>query len=262
MLFKVTSIDVDKEKQTLIELYRDPNLSIEKIKELEVELNEKIRKVREHQNELISIRIHLKSNNFQPNDQETFGVLTLNEFSNDLALSSILSRVQSNELTQLCEFSLKDKFTLLYKANRDGFGAKDFHLKCDGHENTLTILKATKSSFIFGGYTTVSWDSSKTVKSDPNAFIFSLTNGDNEPVKMKIGPYKHEYAIFCDSDDGPTFGDDITIVNNANTTMDSYSDLGCAYKHPQYAFETNEAKTFLAGSYKFQLSEIEIYKKD
>ena len=30
--------------------------------------------------------------------------------------------------------------------------------------------------------------------------------------------------------------------------MDCYSDLGCFYKHPQYAYGTNEAATFLAGS--------------
>jgi hypothetical protein len=77
--------------------------------------------------------------------------------------------------------TIKDKFTLLYKTSRDGFSVEDFHLKCDGHENTLTILKATKSSFIFGGFTTVDWESSVQWKADPNAFLFSLTNKDNRP---------------------------------------------------------------------------------
>ena len=72
-----------------------------------------IRKVQECQNELISIRDHLNSNNFQPNGQETLGVLNLNEFMNDLALSSILSLVKSNEFIRLCEFSFKDKLTNL-----------------------------------------------------------------------------------------------------------------------------------------------------
>jgi hypothetical protein len=44
--------------------------------------------------------------------------------------------------------------------------------------------------------------------------------------------------------------------------MDSYSNLGKCYKHPQYAQGTSEAKTFLAGSYKFQLDEIEVYQKE
>jgi hypothetical protein len=38
--------------------------------------------------------------------------------------------------------------------------------------------------------------------------------------------------------------------------------LGKSYKHPQYAFGTKEADTFLAGSCQFQLAEIEVYKKE
>jgi hypothetical protein len=41
--------------------------------------------------------------------------------------------------------------------------------------------------------------------------------------------------------------------------------LGYSYKHPQYAWGTNEAtneKTFLAGSFWFQLDEIEVYQKE
>jgi hypothetical protein len=57
-------------------------------------------------------------------------------------------------------------------------------------------------------------------------------------------------------------GEDIFIGNNANTTMHSHSELGSSYTHPQYAYETNEANTFLAGSHKFQLDEIEIYQKN
>jgi len=172
----------------------------------------------------------------------------------------------------LCEFSPNDKWSLLYRGTRDGFGSDVFHSRCDGHSNTLTLFKAKQSSYIFGGFTSESWESSNYggYKSDPNAFIFSLTNKDNKPLKMKIGQdegddeyeYEYDYAIFCHSICGPTFGfGDIRIENNANTTMNCSSDLGCTYKHPQYAFETDEADTFLAGSNKFQLDEIEVYQK-
>jgi hypothetical protein len=43
--------------------------------------------------------------------------------------------------------------------------------------------------------------------------------------------------------------------------MESWSNLGSVYKHPQYAWGTNEAKSFLAGSYRFRLDEIEVYRK-
>ena len=99
-------------------------------------------------------------------------------------------------------------------------------------------------------------------KSDPNSFIFSLTNKDNRPLKIKIDSNRHKYAICCNSSFGPKFGDDIHIANNANSTMDSFSNLGSTYKHPQYAYGTNEAATFLAGSFEFQLDEIEVYQKE
>jgi hypothetical protein len=76
-------------------------------------------------------------------------------------------------------------------------------------------------------------------------------------------PIKYENAVFTYSQYGPTFGKgyDIFIANDANTTMDSYSNLGYSYTHPQYEYGTNEVKSFLAGSNYFQLDEIEVYQK-
>jgi hypothetical protein len=79
---------------------------------------------------------------------------------------------------------------------------------------------------------------------------------------MKIDPNRPQYAIYCSSGYGPSFGWDIIIANNANITMDSYSNLGHTYRHPQYALGTNEAQTFLAGSWYFQLDEIEVFQKE
>ncbi len=53
-----------------------------------------------------------------------------------------------------------------------------------------------------------------------------------------------------------------SIANNSNTAIESSSQLGSWYKHPQYAFGTNEAQSFLAGSFKFKLDEIEVYEKE
>jgi hypothetical protein len=186
--------------------------------------------------------------------------LNVNSFKGQI----LTNAQQYFKVINLCEFSPNDKWSLLYRGTRDGFGAKDFHSKCDGHSNTLTIIKAKGSSYIFGGYTTVSWVSSTYTKwrSDPNAFIFSLTNKDNQPVKMEIKTNEDHRAIICDSEWGPTFGIDINIANNANTTRGSFSNLGHSYKHPQYAFGTNEAQSFLAGSHKFKLDEIEVYQKE
>jgi hypothetical protein len=158
----------------------------------------------------------------------------------------------------LCEFSPKDKWILIYRGTRDGFGAADFHSKCDGHSNTLTLLKAHGSSYIFGGFTSIEWDSSFLPKTDPSAFLFSLYNKDNQPCKMKqINTTK---SIICHSGYGPIFGsgNDIRICDSANTRAGSGSKLGHSYEHPQ----PGQGHSYLAGSDPFQLSEFEVYRKE
>ena len=51
------------------------------------------------------------------------------------------------------------------------------------------------------------------------------------------------------------------IGNNANTSNGSYSRLGYSFTHPRYAYGSNEAESFLAGSHNFQVEEIEVYAK-
>jgi hypothetical protein len=49
-------------------------------------------------------------------------------------------------------------FKILWRGSRDGFEAKEFHRRCDGHENTLTVILDTKGNF-FGGFTPGEWES-------------------------------------------------------------------------------------------------------
>jgi hypothetical protein len=79
----------------------------------------------------------------------------------------------------------------LYRGTRDGFDATAFHSKCNNHSKTYTILNAKGNEFIFGVFTTAEWDCSDKHKSDPNAFIFSLTNKNNSPLTMKVDPNEH-----------------------------------------------------------------------
>jgi hypothetical protein len=256
------------------ETFRNPNLLIESIRDMQLKQEESLRDIQSKLNEMNQVNDNLEATNeFKPNlsllnqeeDTSLFGSIKLYGYSNANPFKSHIlnGEQQLSELIRLCEFSPNDKWSLLYRATRNGFGAKDFHSRCDGHANTLTILKANGSSYIFGGFTTVKWDSSSGSKSDPNAFIFCLTKKDKKPLKMNIDPYRHPNAIFCDSRYGPIFGGyDLCIANNANTKMDSYSHLGGCYKHPQYARGTYEADTFLAGAGWFQLDEIEVYQRE
>jgi hypothetical protein len=269
------SKSLENELNQIEDTFRQPNLLIQTIEEMQQKQEESLNDIQLKLSEMTKIKEDLKaSNDFKPNlssfeqtEASLFGSIKLNGYwlnSNSFKGQILTNERQISELLKVCEFSSNDKWSLLYRGTRDGFGAKDFHSKCNGHANTLTLLKAKESSYIFGGFTTTDWDSSNGYISDPNAFIFSLTNKDNQPIKMKINPNEHHRAIYCHSDNGPTFGSghDIYIANNANKTWNSYSDLGRTYRHPQYEEGTIEALRFLVGSHKFQLDEIEIYQKE
>lgn len=177
--------------------------------------------------------------------------------------SSILTKPhQYVDLIRLCGFNLNCKFTLLYRATRDGFSADNFHVNCDHIPKTLAIIKVKEN--IFGGYTEASWDRESFSKFDKNAFVFSLTNQENQPIKMKTND--PDYSIVAYDSYGVVFGcnggNDILICSDSNTSNQSYSELGSTYSHPKYAKESSQAKIFLAGSKNFCTNEIEIYKID
>jgi hypothetical protein len=100
-----------------------------------------------------------------------------------------------NQLFELCGFSQEQKLDLKYRASRDGFKESDFHTKCDGIGNTLTVIKA-KSGNIFGVFTEQEWNSNSEFITDPNAFIFSLINKREKPFKA-FCLNEGIYAIFC-----------------------------------------------------------------
>jgi hypothetical protein len=265
--YEATSIGDDL--KCVEKTFRNPNVVlIDEIQRLQIEQETKIDKIKLNLNEMTQIKEYLiKSNEFKSNlsfDQESFGLLQLNDFFKHAHFESQIVRGKLEiDLIKLCEFSLDDTWLLLYRGSRDGFSTRDFHAKCDGHANTLTVIKVKGKSFIFGAFTKASWDCSDKYKRDSNAFVFSLTNEDNQPCKMKICSHRCHSAIFCSSSYGPTFGgaSDIYIANNANENLLSCSNLGDSFRHPRYASFSNEAKTFLAGSYYFQLSEIEVFQR-
>jgi hypothetical protein len=247
--------------------FRDPNLLIQTIREMHLKHEESLKDIQLKLNEINQVKDDLKAANyFKPNlsifnqkEASLFGSIKLTQNSSKKSFKSqiLKGEQQMSELMKLCEFSPYDKWSLLYRATRDGFGSNDFHTKCDGHSSTLTILKAKRTSYIFGGFTAVSWASSGRWKSDPNAFIFSFVNKENKPIKMKIDPNHLQYAIYCHSGNGPTFGGgcDIHVGDNAHTKMNNYTDFYNTYKHPQCL--TDGAKKVF-----FELDEIEVYQKE
>lgn len=204
------------------------------------------------------------------NIDSLFGVLDINEsiniksidFKKDFGLfnSSILTSEQAIDLFRLCEFDNEENFRIIYKASIDGFKSMNFHNKCDGIENTLTIVKVKDSKHIFGGFTSAKWNSLDEWLHDKNSFIFSLVNNEDTPLKMKVENFK--CAVYNNPEYGPTFGGgcDFKIISDSNIYAANYSRLGCSYKHPKYESGSNESFCFLAGSHLFKIEEIEVYK--
>ncbi|KAJ5080419.1 hypothetical protein M0811_03904 [Anaeramoeba ignava] len=146
-----------------------------------------------------------------------------------------------------------------FSAKRDGFNSQNWHKAVDGKGKTLVIIK-TKQNFIFGGFTQVGFNGNKGGINDSSAFIFSLRNdkGNRIPAKFTI---KQNYAIYSNLSYGPTFGSgghDIWLNSNLQP---GYSNFGNSYNLPNgITYGTNEAQSYLAGSYKsWVVDEFESY---
>jgi hypothetical protein len=194
-------------------------------------------------------------NNYKINKSILGSTKIINNKMSSLILSG---RNQVNQLMSLCTFPVDQKWNLIYRASQDGFEAAKFHTKCDNKPNTLILVKSINDN-VFGGYTEQTWNQTGGYKADLNSFIFSLINKHNEPIKIKCS---EKYGIYCHNSCGPVFGcNDFHITDKSNANTSSCSNLGPSYKHPDYAFGSNEAESFLAGSYNFQVSDIEVYTK-
>jgi hypothetical protein len=207
-------------------------------------------------------------------------VRTLN--SDILALKTRTFRPLDSKII-VCFPSLFDDFcqkrlSLLWRGSRDGFKAKDFHDRCDGHSNTLVLILDTTGN-IFGGFTPLSWESriwngkqgleNNVPKADPSlsSFIFTLHNPHNTPaMKFPLRSTRCEYAILCESTSGPVFGHgrpDIWIDDNCNTgPLNHTKGFGGTYDIENCSRFLSRAGSaqFLTGSDTFTVREIEIFE--
>ncbi|KAJ5069933.1 pep-cterm sorting domain-containing protein [Anaeramoeba ignava] len=150
-----------------------------------------------------------------------------------------------------------------FSAKRDGFDCKKWHSKCDNKGKTLVIIK-TKDNFIFGGFTQVGFRGNyDNYIHDSNAFIFSLRNdkGDRTPENFSIKQGQESYALVDNSNLGPIFGYGRRDLNLNYNLQPGHSDFGSSYNLPNgINYGTNEAKSYLAGSYdKWVVDEVESY---
>jgi hypothetical protein len=179
---------------------------------------------------------------------------------------SLDSRIISGFPEIFAEFRGK-RFSLLWRGSRDGFAAQEFHRRCDGHANTLTVILDTQGN-VFGGFTPVEWESRKpnsqshssSLKADGSqkSFVFTLKNPHNVPARrFALKAEKKQSAIYCGSGWGPRFEGGIAASNNCNANTDSYTN----YFGNFYTNDTGLAReTFFTGSGHFRVKEIEVFE--
>jgi hypothetical protein len=173
-----------------------------------------------------------------------------------------------HDFPKLFEDFKQKQFTLLWRGSRDGFGVLDFHSRCDGHANTLTVILDTDGN-VFGGFTPVEWESrewngkygreSNCPKADHSlkSFLFTLKNPHKFPAQtFALKAVWRKAAIGCNSDRGPHFND-ITVRENCNANTDSFT---CGFGRC-YTNDTGlDGETFFTGSRTFQVKEIEVFE--
>ncbi|KAK3105723.1 hypothetical protein FSP39_004276 [Pinctada imbricata] len=176
-------------------------------------------------------------------------------------MSSLLDR---KDRKQLWEWIGKpSRFDLLYKASRDGCSASAFHTLCDDKGPTVTVLFNTEGS-VFGGYTSQSWNGSGSYVSDSNAFLFRLkSKGHSKCSKfpvMSSSSRRVQYAIFCESSNGPTFGGghDLNTFTGTVQKSNGYFALNgyCSYGS-SYDMSGEDANTINDGH--LMVKDIEVY---
>jgi hypothetical protein len=157
----------------------------------------------------------------------------------------------------IAEFRGK-RFTLLWRGSRDGFGAGDFHVRCDGHANTLTLIEDTAGN-IFGGFTPLQWESSDGFKADRSlkSFLFTLKNPHNFPaMKFALKAEKKDHAVYCSSSCGPNFFD-IGVYDK----LDGNTVGATRYFGYSYANDTGlSGDTFFTRLTDFTMKEIEVFE--
>jgi len=148
--------------------------------------------------------------------------------------------------------------TLLWRGTRDGFASSTFHKLCDGKGKTLTVVKTT-SGYIIGGYTSVPWSSAEHYIADPTAFLFTLVNPNNKPLKLPVLPLSLQSATYHNFFYGPTFGwgHDLYIADNCNLNANSFA-RSLSYTLPNGLYFYLGGDWMLGSSY-FQVSEIEVF---
>eukprot|EP00347_Sterkiella_histriomuscorum_P015706 403356000 len=166
-----------------------------------------------------------------------------------------INKTQHSLISQhISNYSTK-QIQLLFRGSKDGFKASKFHELCNGKQPTVSFI-LSEYGLIFGGFTSLSWTYDYECYGDPSAFVFNLSKGSiHKQYQNKDKAVIHNKERMC------AFGNDIGIRDDCDKNRVSFSNLGNTYEKPiGYKYQSDEAKTYLAGQEYFKVLEIEVYQ--
>jgi len=191
---------------------------------------------------------------FDTEEIEIFSVQAIQEPNTSDFDSVIINPDQELELVKTWLGKEKQhELQLIYRASRDGFSSMDFHKNCDNVGPTLVVCKSKAYERVFGGFTSKNWSQAETYVDDPEAFLFSLSNGTKHPI------IESSCAIYCSGMAGPMFGAgyDLFICPDSNVDDSSCSALGMTYQADEWL---GDLSVYLGGESNFMIDEIEVFR--
>jgi hypothetical protein len=233
----------------------------------EDEVKQLIERAKQTQNQFNLLESYLSDvmftnefNEFEQNenqlDQSAIGWIRKKKFEYN---SEIVSDDQKREVLKLCDFDSSLKWSLIYRASRDGRSAEAFHTKCDNKSKTLTVVKTTEG-YIFGGYAEQAWDSSNQFKFDPNAVMFTLVNLSSVPdITFEWESINDTKGIYCHSSYGPTFLDKQENLSLPDLLIRFADDKSESYLSWIYESEDKNKLYYLTPERKFDWIELEVF---
>ena len=147
---------------------------------------------------------------------------------------------------------LKNKLNLdvrdsikLFSSSEHGDSAEKFHSICDNNTNIIVVIK-TKDGCIFGGFSSIGFDSSNNSKIDESAFIFSVNEQKIFSAK------KGKKTIDCFKNLGPSFHEEAIYI------MDNFLKNGGNTCKKDLVFNTTIDYEINNGKKKFYIDELEV----
>jgi hypothetical protein len=256
----------EKKRQLKTEVEQTVEIYMKKVRELSQQVKELIDEGDASFKQIENIKRDINECQKQCKEFETGDYIHVNLKPIEIEMTIIYKQLfsggtllVSDQQMKLNEFYGKEnqRWLLIYKATRDGFGSNDFHRCCDNRGPTMTVIRSKDDGYVFGGYTSVSWRSIGSYVEDRNGpFLFTLINPHSiPPTKYPIKNTKHSICDITGS--GPTFGYgfDLLVCDNSQTKTGS----SISFPH-SYIDTTNRASMTFTGNANFQTSDIEVYR--